>query len=131
MPVQEIILKRGDLKKYVKSLPEIGPFGEKVLTNLDGTVLVNKNITSLEPAEFAEIHDNFVDIFVVVEGKEELFVGGGIKDKKSVSAGEWLGAGLSGARKYDIAAGDIVIIPKGVAHQHGQGAVKMIVIKTS
>lgn len=127
----EIIIKKGDLSEYVKSLPESGPFGEKVLANLDGTAMVNKIITSSEPSEYAEIHDNFVDIFIVLGGEEELFIGGEIKDKKSASAGEWLGKELNGARKYEVEAGDIVIIPKGVAHQHGRGVVKMIVIKTS
>ena len=79
----EIIIKKGDLSEYVKSLPESGPFGEKVLANSDGTAMVNKIITSSEPSEYAEIHDNFVDIFIVLEGEEELFIGGEIKDKKA------------------------------------------------
>lgn len=131
MKHQEIILKNKDLSDYLKSLPKIGPFGEKVLSNGDETVIVYKNITSSEPAEYAESHDNYADIFIVQAGREELFIGGEMKNKETVSAGEWRGKDLSGARKYDIGAGDIIIIPKGVAHQHGRGAVKMTVIKTS
>ncbi len=131
MKYPEIILKKQTIENYVKSLPKTGQFGEKVLVNKNETVIINKNITSDKSAEYAEIHDNYVDIFMIQEGQEELFIGGEIKDKKSVSPGEWLGRDLIGARKYNIEAGDVIIIPKGVAHQHGQGLVKMIVIKTS
>jgi len=127
----EIILKKSDLDRYIKSLPEVGPFGEKVLSNSEGSAIVNKNITGEEPAEESEMHENQVDIFIILEGREELFIGGELAEKEKVSAGEWRGKNLIGARKYEIEAGDIVIIPKSVPHQHGRGAVKMIVIKTS
>lgn len=127
----EIIIKKSDIGEYLKSLPGNGPFGEKVLANSDGSVVVNKNVTSFEPAEFAEIHDNFVDFLFIEEGKEDLYIGGELQDKESLVPGEWRGKDLSGARKHEVSAGDMVIIPKGVPHQHGQGAIKMIVIKTS
>ena len=125
----EIIIKNSDLNKYIDSLPQTGPFGEKVLANDRGTVMVNKNITGKEPSKEAELHENFADIFIIKEGREEFFAGGEIKDKKLVSPGEWRGENLLGARKHIIEAGDTVIIPKGVAHRHGAGMLKMIVIK--
>lgn len=127
--MDEIIIKNSDLIEYIKSLPETGPFGEKILANGRETAMVNKNITGKEPSKEAELHENFADIFIVKEGREEFFTGGEIKDKKLVSPGEWRGENLLGARKHIIEAGDTIIIPKGVAHQHGAGAVKMIVIK--
>ncbi|MFH1522513.1 MAG: cupin domain-containing protein [Patescibacteria group bacterium] len=126
----EIVIKKNDLDKFINSLPETGPYGEKMLANSQETVIVSKNITGQEPAPKAEMHENYVDIFLVTEGKEELFIGGELKDKESVSSGEWLGMNLVGARKYNIEAGDIIIIPKGVPHQHGKGVIRLAVIKT-
>ncbi len=131
MSKPEIIIKKNQFNDFVKSMPDKGPFGEELIFNEQRSVVFNRTVPSDDPAKKSELHDNYVDIFLVQEGQEEFFVGGELVDKEEVSKGEWRGSGLTNAKKYEIAAGDIVIIPKGVPHQHGQGTVKIMVIKTS
>ena len=115
----------------MQSLPEVGPFGEELKTNENRSVVSYKNLTSGGVAGKAELHENYNDIFLVQEGEEELFIGGEIKDKQEVSSGEWRGENLEGYASYRIKAGDTVVIPKGIAHRHGEGIIKFICIKTS
>lgn len=126
----EIIIKAKDIKKALAELPKKGPFGEEIAKNKNQSVIVSRNITSKNASPKAELHENYTDIFIVMAGKEELFIGGKITDKKEIKLGEWRGEKLKGARKYKIGAGDIVIIPAGIAHRHGKGTIKLMVIKT-
>lgn len=127
----EIIIKKNQLDDFVDGLPDRGPFGEELIFNKQRSIIFNRVVPSDGLAEKSESHDNYVDIFLVQEGQEEFFVGGEIINKEEVSEGEWRGSGLANARKYKISAGDIMVVPKGVPHQHGQGIVKIIIIKTA
>lgn len=130
MQKPEIIIKAKDIKKAVASLPKTGPFGEEIAKNKNQSIIVSRNITSKGASPKAELHENHNDIFIVMSGKEELFIGGKITDKKEIKPGEWRGEKLKDSRKYKIGAGDIVIIPAGISHRHGKGTIKLMVIKT-
>ena len=119
-----------------------GEVGEGMLIGKGRMVLISRNVTPEEPSRKAELHENYTDIFLVKEGSEKIFIGGDIADKQPYmiddkpQPGEWRGIKVTSApgneiRKYQIAAGDIVIIPKGIVHRHGAGTIKMLVIKTS
>ncbi|MFH1822784.1 MAG: hypothetical protein ABH830_03730 [Patescibacteria group bacterium] len=126
---QEIILKQEKIKEIGSSLPEVGPFGKELMANLEKSAIVNSTITAKEKSGKAELHEAYTDIFIILEGLEELLIGGEIIEKEEEIKGEWRGKGLINNRSYNIATGDIIIIPKGVAHQHGEGVLKMIVLK--
>jgi len=125
MKSQEIVIKKEELDftNFFRN--------KKILSNTKKDVAVFQVITTFEPSLTAEIHENCVDVFIIKEGSEELFIGGEMINKKLVSPGEWVGTSLVGARKYQVGSDDIVVIPKGVAHQHGQGQIKFFVIKIS
>lgn len=125
----EIILKAKNIENFISTLPQDGSFGEELTLNEEKTAIVFRSLTAKTRSKKAELHENYTDIYIIHEGSEELFIGGEIEDKEETRPGEWRGKGLIGARKYQVEAGDIVIIPKGVAHQHGEGVLKMIVIK--
>lgn len=131
MEEKEILFKREELEEAMVSLPKVGPFGEELVKNPDQSVIISKTITADGVSPRAELHENYTDIFLVQEGEEELFIGGEIADKQETGPGEWRGQNLEGARTYKVKAGDIVVIPKGVAHRHGLGTIKIIVIKTA
>jgi mannose-6-phosphate isomerase-like protein (cupin superfamily) len=80
----------------------------------------------------AEIHENFADIFMIVEGRATLLTGGTVVDSKSSGPGEIHGTSLAGATQQALNKGDIVHIPAGVPHQlllpHG-GVFAYFVIK--
>lgn len=125
----EIILNSEDIRKSLEG--KSGPFGEKVHSNIDESVIVSRTVTAENISPVSEMHEKYNDLFFVLEGQEELFIGGQILGKEENGPGEWKGSGLESARRYTIKKGDIIIIPKKIPHQHGEGSVKMIVVKTS
>lgn len=99
-------------------------------SNIDNSVKISMFTTKEEASSKAEIHENFNDIFVVCEGKEEFWVGRDIVDKAEIEPGEWLGEEMKESRNYELEKGDIFIVPKGVSHKHGLGRATFLVIKT-
>jgi len=91
MATKEIIIKAAEIKKYIADLPISGPFGKELKFNDDRSVIIIQSITSNDPSVQAEIHDNLIDIFLIKEGREELFIGGEITDKQEIEPGEWRG----------------------------------------
>lgn len=65
----------------------------------------------------AEIHQEFSDLFFVVEGKATLLSGGDLQNGKTVSPGEMRGAAVKNGMSTELTKGDFVHIPAGVPHQ--------------
>ncbi|HEY9127434.1 MAG TPA: hypothetical protein VIM62_09930 [Acidobacteriaceae bacterium] len=65
----------------------------------------------------AEMHANFADIFVVVDGEATLLSGGELKDQESTAAGEFRGSAIEHAASTHLAKGDVVHIPPGMPHK--------------
>jgi|GEM_PF-2790862 len=130
MNFKEILLTGKELKDVLVSLPSSGPFGKMFRANSDKSVIASVAVTSAKASSQAEAHDNFNDLFFVQSGQEEFWVGGEITDKRETEPGEWIGQNLSGARKYVLRPGDMMVVPKGVAHRHGLGSVTLLIIKT-
>ena len=65
----------------------------------------------------AEIHQEFSDLFFVVEGNATLLSGGDLQNGKIVSPGEMRGAAVKNGTSTELNKGDFVHIPAGVAHQ--------------
>jgi len=120
------------VKETMDALSKKGPFREEMFVDESGTIRVLRAITSDSPSDEAEIHGNWHDIFFVLEGEEEFFIGEDINDKQLVGSpedGEWTGKELVGAEKHLIKKGNMIIIPKGVPHKHGKGKIRLIIIK--
>ena len=64
----------------------------------------------------AEVHENFADVFIIVEGSATLESGGTVVAPKAGGPGETRGAALKGSSGTPLHAGDIVHIPAGVPH---------------
>ena len=65
----------------------------------------------------AEVHENFADIFFVVQGKATLLSGGEVQDEKTVSPGELRGTAVKNGSSTSLKEGDFLHIPAGVPHQ--------------
>jgi mannose-6-phosphate isomerase-like protein (cupin superfamily) len=65
----------------------------------------------------AELHKQFADIFVIVDGSAKLISGGSIVAPKSTSPIEMIGTGILNGKERTVHAGDIVHIPAGTPHQ--------------
>ena len=108
-------------------MPPDGPHDETLAKNDNGSVKV---IASRSKGLLgrAESHADFVDVYIVKGGKEILKFGGEIENPETKSSGELRGKTLIDAEEVTIEEGDVVIIPKGVCHQH-TGVIEQIILK--
>jgi mannose-6-phosphate isomerase-like protein (cupin superfamily) len=64
-----------------------------------------------------ELHQNYADVFFILDGRSTLVTGGEVVDPKSTGPGETLGASVKGGSRQEVKAGDVVHIPAGMPHQ--------------
>jgi uncharacterized RmlC-like cupin family protein len=65
----------------------------------------------------AEVHENFADLFYVLDGRATLLSGGAVVGAVEVSAGETRGVALEGSVRQELRSGDLAHVPAGVPHQ--------------
>jgi glc operon protein GlcG len=63
-----------------------------------------------------EIHQHATDVIYVVSGSATLVTGGTASEPRTVSEGELRAASLEGGTEQALAAGDVVVIPRGTPH---------------
>ena len=64
-----------------------------------------------------EVHQNFADLFYILDGRATLLTGGEVLDPKSTAPGETHGTSVQGGSRQEVKAGDVVHIPAGMPHQ--------------
>jgi mannose-6-phosphate isomerase-like protein (cupin superfamily) len=64
-----------------------------------------------------ELHQNFADIFFILDGRASVLTGGSLADQKSSGPGEIRGKSVEGGRRQEVKAGDVVHIPAAMPHQ--------------
>ena len=64
-----------------------------------------------------ELHQNFADMFLILDGHATIVTGGKVVDEKSTSPGEIRGKSVEGGSRQEVNAGDVVHIPAGTPHQ--------------
>lgn len=80
----------------------------------------------------AEQHENFADLFFVLQGSAALVTGGTIADPESEGPGETRGSAVVGGVRQELRAGDMAHVPAGLPHQmkvSGDASVVCIVLK--
>jgi mannose-6-phosphate isomerase-like protein (cupin superfamily) len=65
----------------------------------------------------AELHENFADLFVVLDGRATLVTGGTMMGAETIGPGEIRGASIEGGVRQELRAGDVAHVPAGVPHQ--------------
>ena len=78
-----------------------------------------------------EVHDGSDDVYYVLEGEATLMLGGTLVEPNQISPGEWRAKAATGGQKVGIKKGDLIVVPRGTAHQRtvtGKGF-SMILIK--
>jgi mannose-6-phosphate isomerase-like protein (cupin superfamily) len=65
----------------------------------------------------AEVHANYNDVFVVLEGEGNVMTGGTVVDPKPTAPGETRGARVEGGTPHLLHKGDILHIAPGIPHQ--------------
>ncbi len=64
-----------------------------------------------------EMHQNFADIFYILDGHADLVTGGELVDPKITGPGETSATSVKGGSHQQLKAGDVVHIPAGMPHQ--------------
>jgi mannose-6-phosphate isomerase-like protein (cupin superfamily) len=64
-----------------------------------------------------ELHQNYADLFYILDGGATLMTGGELVDPKTIASGEIRGASVKGGVGQEVKAGDVVHIPAGTPHQ--------------
>lgn len=64
-----------------------------------------------------ELHQNFADIFYILDGHARVVTGGQLVDQKTTAPGEIRGKSVEGGTEQELRAGDVVHIPAGMPHQ--------------
>ena len=80
----------------------------------------------------AEMHENFADLFCVLDGRATLITGGTVTDAQTVAQGEVRGASIEGGERQELKAGDVAHVPAGLPHQMlvtGEKAITCLVLK--
>jgi mannose-6-phosphate isomerase-like protein (cupin superfamily) len=80
----------------------------------------------------AEIHENFADVFYVLEGRATLVTGGTVAGARLIKPGETRGTSVEGGMRQELRAGDVAHVPAGLPHQMlvvGEQTVTCLVMK--
>jgi len=64
-----------------------------------------------------ELHENYADLFYILDGHATVVTGGELADRKSTAPGEIRGSAVNGGSREEVKAGDVVHIPAGMPHQ--------------
>ena len=64
-----------------------------------------------------ELHQNYADLFYILDGHATLMTGGEVVDQKTTAPGEIRGTSVKGGTPQELKAGDVVHIPAGTPHQ--------------
>jgi mannose-6-phosphate isomerase-like protein (cupin superfamily) len=64
-----------------------------------------------------ELHENFADLFVVLDGRATLVTGGTITGAETIGPGEIRGVSIVGGTRQELRAGDVAHVPAGLPHQ--------------
>ena len=65
----------------------------------------------------AELHKDFSDFFIVLDGEATVITGGTVENAKETSPGEIRGTRVGGGTAQPMRKGDVVHIAPGVPHQ--------------
>ncbi|MGD0630908.1 MAG: hypothetical protein ABR987_16390 [Terracidiphilus sp.] len=65
----------------------------------------------------AELHEEFADLFYVLDGRATLVTGGTVVGAQTIGPGEIRGTSIEGGIRQELRAGDVAYVPAGVPHQ--------------
>ena len=80
----------------------------------------------------AEVHENFADLFVVLEGRATMVTGGTVAGAKTINPGEIRGDSIVGGVRQEMRPGDVLHVPAGIPHQilvAGENSITSLVVK--
>src|ERR1700693_3590801 len=98
-----------DHDKVNKTFGKRGPGNNGVIA--DAPVKVSGNLRT-GPGE-AEVHENEIDVFYVVDGGSTMVTGGTVIGGKATAPGEIKGSGIQGGKTYQLTKRDVMVLSAG------------------
>jgi mannose-6-phosphate isomerase-like protein (cupin superfamily) len=108
-------LSKDQAMALIAKRPATGPAISMLSDHADFSEALVQRFVSGQP----EIHENYTDYMIFLEGKGTITIGGAVKNKKANpngAKGEWLADSSTGGKVYDLVPGAMIIIPKGIPH---------------
>ena len=105
---------------YVTSA-EVVKLTSKVVDGVSTNFLVRKDAYGQElvyrtASGVPEVHANWADHFVVIEGAATLVLGGTVVGEKDTGPGEKRGTSITGGKSYTLTPGTNITVPPGMPH---------------
>jgi len=107
----------GELKAYAGKLNSDAAPGKVASQSLGNWGNYNLGIIRRTADGEAELHENFVDIFIVQAGDASVIVGGKVVAPRTTGPGEVRGKSIEGGQKKTLKAGDILRVAANTPHQ--------------
>ena len=63
------------------------------------------------------MHEDFADVFYVLEGRATLVTGGAVVGARLTGPGETRGSSVEGGMRQELRVGDMAHVPAGLPHQ--------------
>ena len=100
---------------------EVTKFTAKVVDGVSTHFMVKKDTYGQElvyrtASGVPEVHRDWADHFVVIEGAATLVLGGKVVDEKETGPGEKRGTSITGGKEYALTPGTNITVPPGVPH---------------
>ena len=78
-----------------------------------------------------EVHDLDTDVFRIMSGSATFVTGGKVVGARTIEPGEVRGTSIEGGVARELAAGDVIVIPKGLPHwfKEVKGRIEYFVVK--
>jgi len=89
-----------------------GDTGSAIIKNSEFKVMASRR----DKVGQSEVHVKDTDIFIVVDGKATLVIGGKMVDAKQVAPDEIRGSGIDGGVEYALEKGVVVTVPRNTPH---------------
>jgi mannose-6-phosphate isomerase-like protein (cupin superfamily) len=89
-----------------------GDTGSALLQEADFKILASRRD---RPGQ-SEVHATDTDIFVVIDGRATIVLGGKMLDPHEVSPGEIRGSGIEGGTDYLLEKGAVLTVPRNTPH---------------
>ena len=127
-PGQFQLFTADTLQGYLKSLQAL-PGNHQLSGSKSTPFTAVLTVETNKSAKEFEYHEHRDHIFQILEGSTQYQLGGTPQTPRNTAPGEWLAPGSEGARSVTLNKGDMLVIPRGMAHRRSTtGSVTLLLI---
>lgn len=128
-PIRPFVVMTGQSLSDLERKLQPGNKVEEVIggTGMQLRVAIQHDLS--RPTAGAELHDASDDVYYVLEGTATLTLGGRLDAPHQETPGEWRSERITGGQTFQLAKGDLIVVPRGTPHQRTGKDFSMILIK--